>query len=475
MPPSSSRRGRLHRLLRALARRPPGRLRIPRQGAGHAVSGCASSTAARPRSSRPTAARSVLVSRRQPDRLLRRRQAEAARAAGRTGADDLRRPDAAWRRLGTRRPDRLLPAFRAGLSIVPATGGAPQPLTTLDVREGEEPSLSGLPSRRRADPLPRPDGGGRRAQRRERHRGAGARERRAHPPHRRKCIAALLLRRAAPLLARRYAVRPAFRRFGSQAAGRAGGDRLAGRLHPERAGPRLGLERRNAALPGRQPRQLSLSSGSIAPDSASSRCARRSFSRTSPSPRRPTTRLRGHSAGQGATDLWVYDLSRDAASRLTFEEGGEDWPVWSSDGRFLYYASDRRNDGTIFRRASDGTGAPEEIATTPQGIWPLAASHDDAVGLGSVGGSTSTDIQRFDLATRASRRSSKLRSSTRIRRSRRTIAGSPTPPNNPVAGRSTSRHSVASAAAGRSRTKAGSARVGAPTAASSTSSPAPTV
>jgi Tol biopolymer transport system component len=109
-----------------------------------------------------------------------------------------------------------------------------------------------------------------------------------------------------------------------------------------------------------------------------------------------------NSAGQGATDLWVYDLERDAASRLTFEEGGEDWPVWSSDGRFLYYASDRRNDGTIFRRASDGTGAPEEIATTPQGIWPLAASHDNRwLAIGAVGGSTSTDIQRFDLATGA--------------------------------------------------------------------------
>ena len=109
-----------------------------------------------------------------------------------------------------------------------------------------------------------------------------------------------------------------------------------------------------------------------------------------------------NTGGQGAADLWVYDLARDAASRLTFDDGNEDWPVWSPDDRFLYYNSDRRNDGTIFRRASDGTGSPEEIGTSASGIWPLAAAHDGRwLAVGSVGGSTNTDILRFDLATKA--------------------------------------------------------------------------
>ena len=105
---------------------------------------------------------------------------------------------------------------------------------------------------------------------------------------------------------------------------------------------------------------------------------------------------------QGSSDLWVYDLVRDTASRLTFEEGNESRPVWSPDDRFLYYDSDRRNDGAIFRRASDGSGAAEELGTTPQGIWPLAASRDGRwLAVGSVGASTNQDILRFDLATRA--------------------------------------------------------------------------
>ena len=128
----------------------------------------------------------VLVSRRSPDRLLRRRQAEAARPAGRAGADDLRRTDAAWRRVGTGRPDRLLARLpRRPLDRARDRRRAAAADDARRCPRREEPPLPGLPSRRQADPLPGPDGGGRRAQRRERDRGARARERRAHPPHRR--------------------------------------------------------------------------------------------------------------------------------------------------------------------------------------------------------------------------------------------------------------------------------------------------
>jgi Tol biopolymer transport system component/tRNA A-37 threonylcarbamoyl transferase component Bud32 len=108
-----------------------------------------------------------------------------------------------------------------------------------------------------------------------------------------------------------------------------------------------------------------------------------------------------HSAGQGATDLWIQDLVRGSASRLTFEEGNEDYPVWSPDDRFVYYTSDRRNDGVIFRRTSDGTGSAEEIGTTEQGIWPLAASSNGRwLVVGTVRSESSNDLIRFDLGTK---------------------------------------------------------------------------
>jgi Tol biopolymer transport system component len=105
--------------------------------------------------------------------------------------------------------------------------------------------------------------------------------------------------------------------------------------------------------------------------------------------------------GQGSTDLWVQDLLRGATSRLTFEEGGESNPAWSRDGAFVYYSNDRRNDGVIFRRRSDGTGAAEEIGTTPEGIWPGSVSQDGRwMVVGTVAGKTGWDLLRFDVATR---------------------------------------------------------------------------
>ncbi|HKY34204.1 MAG TPA: protein kinase [Candidatus Polarisedimenticolia bacterium] len=105
--------------------------------------------------------------------------------------------------------------------------------------------------------------------------------------------------------------------------------------------------------------------------------------------------------GQGGTDLWIHDLGRGSATRLTFEEGSETFPVWSRDDRFLYYANDRRNDGVVYRRPSDGTGAPEEIGTTDQGIWPMDVSADGRwLVAGGVGSQTAFDLFRLDAASR---------------------------------------------------------------------------
>jgi len=107
-----------------------------------------------------------------------------------------------------------------------------------------------------------------------------------------------------------------------------------------------------------------------------------------------------NSAGQGATDLWIHDLVRGSASRLTFDVGSEGRPVWSRDDRLLYYSNDRRNDGVIFQRSSDGTGSAEEVGTTEAGIWPLDASRDGRWLVIGAPGESSFDLFRFDLATK---------------------------------------------------------------------------
>ena len=61
-------------------------------------------------------------------------------------------------------------------------------------------------------------------------------------------------------------------------------------------------------------------------------------------------------------DVWVYDIEREVATRLTFGSGYDADPVWSPDGRYVAFASDRE-DGKMatYRTRSDGTGEAERL------------------------------------------------------------------------------------------------------------------
>src|SRR5918995_1606698 len=41
--------------------------------------------------------------------------------------------------------------------------------------------------------------------------------------------------------------------------------------------------------------------------------------------------------GNNDRSVWIYDLPRDALSRVTFG-ASNNWPVWSTDGKRLFYA-----------------------------------------------------------------------------------------------------------------------------------------
>ncbi len=60
-------------------------------------------------------------------------------------------------------------------------------------------------------------------------------------------------------------------------------------------------------------------------------------------------------------DIWIYDLERPtpAGYRLT-TEGNNINPVWSADGRWIYFGSDRGGTFNLFRQVSD-QGAAEQI------------------------------------------------------------------------------------------------------------------
>ena len=75
-------------------------------------------------------------------------------------------------------------------------------------------------------------------------------------------------------------------------------------------------------------------------------------------------------------DIWVWDLARETLNRLTFAQGTEQIPVWTSDSRRVVFYSDRGGTGILWWQAADGSGAAEPLATSPYIQAPSAATPD---------------------------------------------------------------------------------------------------
>ena len=65
----------------------------------------------------------------------------------------------------------------------------------------------------------------------------------------------------------------------------------------------------------------------------------------------------------GNQDIWIADPVRNTMTRLTFEPTIETMPIWSPDGRFVTFRSEREGPG-VFRRDAQGTGSVERLTTT---------------------------------------------------------------------------------------------------------------
>jgi eukaryotic-like serine/threonine-protein kinase len=70
--------------------------------------------------------------------------------------------------------------------------------------------------------------------------------------------------------------------------------------------------------------------------------------------------------GNPASDLWSYDLDRGVHTRLTFDSASHTLPAWSPDNKWVAYVSVKNNEGDVFRKPSDGTGAEEPLIVSSQ-------------------------------------------------------------------------------------------------------------
>jgi Tol biopolymer transport system component len=89
--------------------------------------------------------------------------------------------------------------------------------------------------------------------------------------------------------------------------------------------------------------------------------------------------------GSRETDIWVYDLTRDVPTRLTFV-GDAVWPIWAPDGRhILFFGSGSKGGrGTDLHWMSpDGGGPPERVMAVPSPTQ-LSPSSASATGLVAI-------------------------------------------------------------------------------------------
>ena len=80
----------------------------------------------------------------------------------------------------------------------------------------------------------------------------------------------------------------------------------------------------------------------------------------------------------GNRDIWLTDLTRDVATRLTFDVAVEAYPVWSRDGTRVAFGSDRGHPGyNLYQKLANGTGAEELIFTSDLSKFPQDWSPDN--------------------------------------------------------------------------------------------------
>jgi Tol biopolymer transport system component len=66
---------------------------------------------------------------------------------------------------------------------------------------------------------------------------------------------------------------------------------------------------------------------------------------------------------QGGADLWIVDLTSGVRTRFTFDPATDSQPTWSPDGRFIAWMSNRGGKWGLYRKAADGSGDDELLAT----------------------------------------------------------------------------------------------------------------
>jgi serine/threonine-protein kinase len=79
---------------------------------------------------------------------------------------------------------------------------------------------------------------------------------------------------------------------------------------------------------------------------------------------------------RGQQDIWVLDLNRGGASRLTALPGRSDSPVWTPDGQNIIFRSVDQPEPGIYGVRADGSREPQRLLELTSGEVPSSVSPD---------------------------------------------------------------------------------------------------
>ncbi|MCW5983326.1 MAG: protein kinase [Bryobacteraceae bacterium] len=68
-----------------------------------------------------------------------------------------------------------------------------------------------------------------------------------------------------------------------------------------------------------------------------------------------------------STDIWLINPARQMNSRFTFHPAGETGPVWSPDGKQIVFSSNREGPGDLYVKDVAGAGAERLLYKSPEG------------------------------------------------------------------------------------------------------------
>ena len=103
-------------------------------------------------------------------------------------------------------------------------------------------------------------------------------------------------------------------------------------------------------------------------------------------------------ATTGTQDLWIFDIERGLRTRFTFDPAQDTWPVWSPDGKTVYFSSNRGGNFGIYKKRLEGAGEVEEVILTERNVRPTGLSPDGTrLFIFGPGAGTSTDLSTVAL------------------------------------------------------------------------------